>query len=33
MLAMVEVRDFQGFARFVCGFFMVSLWLVDGGLW
>jgi hypothetical protein len=28
-----EGCDFQGVARFVCGFLLVSLWLVDGGLW
>jgi hypothetical protein len=33
MLALVEVANFLGFLRFVCGFLMVSLWWVDGGLW
>jgi hypothetical protein len=29
----VEVAIFLGVARFVCGFLLVSLWWIDGGLW
>src|SRR6266851_2751849 len=25
--------DFHGVARFLCGFFVVNLWWIDGGLW
>jgi hypothetical protein len=33
MLAMVEVANFKGVVRFVCGFLMVSLWWIDGRSW
>jgi hypothetical protein len=33
MLEMVEVANFKGVVRFVCGFFVVNSWWVDGGLW